>query len=101
MVADVYPVPRLCSNIQKCDGKGWYVTLDMNSGFWNVPIEEGSKHLTAFLTSKGLYEFNVILFGIKNSPAEFQRAVDFPFAAILDTCVAYIDDLIICGNEKN
>ncbi|EZG68681.1 putative gag-pol polyprotein [Gregarina niphandrodes] len=41
----------------------------MSSGFWNVPIGE----------------FNVIPFGIKNPPAEFQRAMDASFEEVLGT----------------
>ncbi|EZG43052.1 RNA-directed DNA polymerase [Gregarina niphandrodes] len=72
----------------------------MNSGFWNVPIEKGCKHLTAFITPIGLFEFNVVPFGIKNSPAGFQRAMDTCFAPMLsDDVFCYIDDVTICGND--
>ncbi|EZG42641.1 RNA-directed DNA polymerase [Gregarina niphandrodes] len=68
----------------------------MNSGFWNVPIAEESKHLTAFITPFELFEFNVIPFGINNSPAEFQRAMDMVFEEVLDDrTLCYIDDIII------
>ena len=71
----------------------------MNKGFWNVPIEEGCRHLTAFITPFGLYEFNIIPFGIKNSPAEFQRAMDQAFAPILgENAFCYVDDIVFCGN---
>ncbi|EZG42721.1 putative KRAB-A domain protein [Gregarina niphandrodes] len=67
----------------------------MNSGFWNVPIAEESKHLTAFITPFGLLEFNVIPFGIKD-PAEFQRAMDMVFEEVLDDrTLCYINDIII------
>ncbi|EZG70151.1 putative polyprotein, partial [Gregarina niphandrodes] len=48
----------------------------MNRGFWNIPLLEESKRLTAFITPTGLFEFNVLPFGIKNSPTAFQRAMD-------------------------
>ncbi|EZG42639.1 putative polymerase polyprotein, partial [Gregarina niphandrodes] len=83
MVADSYPLPRIWDHLRRAAGKKYYCTLDTNSGFWNVPIEEGSKPLTAFITPTGLFEFNVIPFGIKNSPAEFQRAMDACFEPLL------------------
>ncbi|EZG43032.1 RNA-directed DNA polymerase [Gregarina niphandrodes] len=74
--------------------------LDMNSGFWNVPIEKGCKHLTAFITPIVLFEFNIVPFGIKNSPARFQRAMDTCFAPTpSDDVFCYIDDVIMCGND--
>ncbi|EZG43476.1 RNA-directed DNA polymerase [Gregarina niphandrodes] len=72
----------------------------MNSGFWNVPVEEGCKALAAFITPTGLFEFNIIPLGIKNSPAEFQRAMDSCFAPLLgENAFCYIDDIVICGQD--
>ncbi|EZG42716.1 RNA-directed DNA polymerase, partial [Gregarina niphandrodes] len=58
MISDSYPLPRMWDHLRRAAGRKYYVTLDMNSGFWNVPIEEGCKHLTAFITPIGLFEFN-------------------------------------------
>ncbi|EZG56544.1 putative enzymatic polyprotein, partial [Gregarina niphandrodes] len=100
MVADSYPLPRIWDHLRRAAGKKYYCTLDMNSGFWNVPIEEGSKPLTAFITPIGLFEFNVIPFGVKNSPAEFQRAMDACFEPLLgDDAFCYIDGIVICGDD--
>ncbi|EZG71323.1 putative Gag-pol polyprotein, partial [Gregarina niphandrodes] len=42
---------------------------------------------------------NVIPFGIKNSPAEFQRAMDMVFEEVLDDrTLCYTDDIIIATN---
>lgn len=99
MVADAYPISRFWDNLRKVKGKKYYVTLDMNAGFWNIPLEEMSKHLTVFVTPWGLFEFNVVPFRIKNSPSEFQRAMDTCFVTILGPNVCcYIDDAVICGD---
>ncbi|EZG58531.1 RNA-directed DNA polymerase, partial [Gregarina niphandrodes] len=76
MTTDSYPLPRIWDHLRTTANHQHFTTLDMNSGFWNVPIAEESKRLTAFITPFGLFEFIVIPFGIKNSPAEFQRAMD-------------------------
>ena len=74
----------------------------MNAGFWNAPIEEGSKHLTASITPIGLYELNVIPIGIRNSPAQFQRAMDMACAPLLgDNIYCYIDDVVLCADDLN
>ena len=102
MVPDSYPLPLIWDNLRAVAGHQYYITLDMNAGFWNVPIEEGCKHLTAFITPIGLYEFNVIPFGIRNSPAEFQRAMDMAFAPVLgDNVYCYIDDIVLCADDLN
>ena len=67
----------------------------MKSGFWQIPIKEEDKHKTAFITPDGLYEWNVLPQGLKNSPPTFQRIM----LDILSTCrqfsLVYIDDIVI------
>jgi len=59
-------------------------------------MEESSKEKTAFITHNGLYEFNVLPFGLCNSPATFQRTMTHILRGLeWDVCLVYIDDLII------
>jgi hypothetical protein len=71
-------------------------TLDLASGFWQVPMDEKDREKTAFISTIGLYEFNVMPFGLSNSPATFQRMMD-EVCDELDWRVGsdYIDDIII------
>ncbi|XP_046686638.1 uncharacterized protein LOC124372302 [Homalodisca vitripennis] len=49
----------------------------MNSGYWQIPIKEEDKHKTAFIiTADGLWEWECTPFGLKTSPAVFQRCMD-------------------------
>ena len=63
--------------------------------FWQVPIKEEDKHKTAFVTPDGLFEWNVLAQGLKNSPPSFQRVM----VDILSSCrpftLIYIDDIVI------
>ena len=73
---DAYPLPRLWDMVRELVGHTLYSALDANWGFWNLRLAEDSKKFTAIATPWGLFEFNVLPFGIKNSPGEFQRAMD-------------------------
>src|SRR5699024_9289140 len=87
MIPDNYPIPNVSTLLQRAAGYGIYTCLDLNWGFWNVPIAESSKKYTAFVSPFGLYEYNVIPFGVKNSPGEFQRAMDKVLARFQGTNV--------------
>ena len=55
-----------------------------------------SRHLTAFVTPWGLYEWIRIPMGLKNAPGEFQRFMKDCLRDFHDDfCVPYLDDVII------
>ena len=64
-VKDSHPLPHICETLESLAGAAHYSTFDMNSGFWQVPMDEESKQYTAFtLGSMGLCECESMLFGI-------------------------------------
>lgn len=99
MTSDVYPLPLLWDQVQRAAGYKFYTLIDLNWGFWNLPVHPESKKYTALVTPRGLFEFNVLPFGIKNSPSEFQRLMDTVLDSIRHKNVTwYIDDIVIYGN---
>ncbi len=83
---DVYPLPRIDDSLSALGAKQVYTTLDLTSGYWQIPIAEEDKEKTAFVTHKGLFEFNVMPFGLCNAPATFQRYMDAVFAGLKWEC---------------
>ena len=96
-VKDSHPLPRICETLESLAGAAHYTTIDMNSGFWQVPMDEESKQYTAFtLGSMGLYECKSMPLGLCNAPPTFQRLVlNCLHELNLTYCLIYLDGIII------
>ena len=96
-VKDAHPIPRIDDLLDALHGSRWFSTLDLKSGYWQVPIQERDKEKTAFRTSSGqLFEFNQVPFGLCNAPATFSRLMDHALAGLhWETCLFYLDDIIV------
>ena len=96
-IKDAHPIPHIDHLLDALHGARWFSTLDLKSGYWQVPIQEQDKEKTAFRTSSGqLFEFNQVTFGLCNAPATFSRLMDRVLAGLhWETCLFYLDDIII------
>ena len=96
-VKDAHPLPRIDYLLDALHGAKWFSTLDLKSGYWQVPIAEQDKEKTAFRTSSGqLFEFNQVPFGLCNAPATFSHLMDRVLAGLhWETCLFYLDDIIV------
>jgi hypothetical protein len=70
---DSFHWPRIDDTLSTLSGSKWFSTLDLKSGYWQVEIHEEDKEKTALTTGTGLYQFNVMPFGLCNAPATFER----------------------------
>lgn len=77
-------------------GAQYFSSLDLRSGYWQIPMHEVDKEKTAFSTPDGLYEFNVMPFGLCNAPATFERMIDTVLRGLKwKTCLCYLDDIVV------
>ena len=79
---DAYPLPWVDDILETLAGSQLFSTLDLASGSWQVEVKLEDREKTAFITSEGLYEFNVLPFGLCNGPATFQRLMNILLAGI-------------------
>ena len=70
----------------------------MLKGYWQVPLTQRAREISAFVTPSGLYQYKVMLFGMKNAPATFQRMVN-KLVRDIDGCEGYIDDVVIYSDN--
>jgi hypothetical protein len=75
-----------------------FCTLDMKSGYHQIPMDPASKRKTAFVTYDGLYQFRKLPFGLTNAPATFQRLMETVLAGLdWKICLVYLDDILVIG----
>ena len=95
------PLPRRGQTIDALQGAGYFLSIDLSSGYWQVPIAVKDRHKTAFCTPKGgLYDFVKMPFGLTNAPANFQRLMNEIFKEYLFKHVLIFLDALLLYSEK-
>ena len=95
-VKDSYPLPRIDDLLDVLGGAMYFSSMDIASGYWNVPMHEESIPKTAFACKFGLYEWLVMPFGLTNAPAAFQKLMDQVLINLKwKICLVYLDHCVI------
>jgi hypothetical protein len=98
-VRDVYPLPRIDETLEQLGGAKWFTTLDLSSGYWQIPMCPDDMDKTAFTSKYGLYRWRRMPMGLCNAPATFQRAMDAVLRGLTwQMCLVYLDDIIVYTN---
>jgi len=92
-----YPLPIIENQIDRLRGAKIFSTIDLQNGFFHVPVAKESRKYTAFIILNGRYEFLRMSFGLCLAPAYFQKYVNAIFADLMarNIVTIYMDDLII------
>ena len=96
--SDSFPIPRIADCIDQIGNAKFVSTFDMLKGYWQVPLTQRAREISAFVTPSGLYQYKVMPFGMKNAPATFQRMVN-KLVRNIDGCEGYIDDVVIFSDN--
>ncbi|UYV79891.1 hypothetical protein LAZ67_18000994, partial [Cordylochernes scorpioides] len=97
---DVYPLPRIDDTLDCLQGARFYSSMDLQSGYWQIDVEEADREKTAFINPDGMYEFKVMPFGLCNAPATFERMMDGLFKGLKWTiCLCYLDDIVVFSDD--
>ena len=99
-VTDSHPLPHIDDISNDCTkGKIW-AKLDMTNSFFQTRMHPDNIPYTTVSTPFGLYEWLVMLMGLKNAPAIHQRWVTKALGALIGKiCHIYLDNIIIWSNS--
>lgn len=96
----VYPLPNIEECLESLSGKKYFSQLDFASGFWQIPMANNSKELTAFRTEDGLFQFTRMPFGLTNAPASFQRTMNAMLSGLKGLNLqVFIDDVCLASHN--
>ena len=97
---DCYPLPLISDLLDAPRKARIYSKIDLCHAYHLVRIAEGDEWKTAFKTHYGSYEWLVMLFGLTNSPATFQRFMNDILGDLLDKCImVYLNDILVYSNN--
>ena len=96
---DAYPLPNPSTILAQISRSKIFSKFDLKSGFWQVGIKESDKWKTAFSVLEGHFEWNIMPFGLINSPSAFQRIMDETFEGMEDFLKKYIDDILVHSED--
>ena len=97
---DAYPLPRIDESLDALAGSRFFSTLDLVSGYWQVPLDPDAQEKSAFVTRSGLWKWKVLPFGLTSAPATFQRLMEQVVKGLhWKTLLLYLDDIIVIAPD--
>ncbi len=93
---DSFPLPLISDILDTLGNSKWFSALDLQHGYWQMPLKQEHQHLTAFTSHNQLYEFTVVPNGIVNGSSLYQRALQVILSGLSpEIANVYIDDILI------
>ncbi|KMQ83734.1 gag pol polyprotein [Lasius niger] len=92
-IPDRYPLPHIQEFTAGLHCKNIFSKIDLVKPYYHVPIAKEDISKTAVITPFTLFEFLVMLFGLRNAAQTFQRLMNIILSG-LDFCVCYLDDIL-------
>lgn len=102
-VKDRYPLPLIDDHIDRLGSYRFFSSLDMATGFHQIPLKENSIHLTGFVTPEEHFEYVKMPYGLANSPIVYQRIINDTLRELINggNVLVYVDDVLLMSGTVN
>nr|GEX67557.1 retrotransposon protein, putative, Ty3-gypsy subclass [Tanacetum cinerariifolium] len=95
-VKNRYPLLRINDLFDQLQGLSVYSKIDLRSGYHQLRIKEEDISITAFRTRYGHFEFQIMPFGLTNTPAVFMDLMNRVCKPYLNKLIiVFIDDILV------
>lgn len=90
-------VPNIEGLLSRLTNSHFFTSVDLKDAFWQIPLEESSKEMTAFtIPGLPLLQFKVMLFGLCNAAQRMCKLIDKVVPhQYRESVFPYVDDLLI------
>ena len=93
---DQYPLPRPSDLFTCLTGEKLFTKLDLMAAYQQMLLDEPSSKLVTINTTKGLFQYTRLPFGVSSAPAVFQKTMETILQG-MPQVICYLDDILITG----
>ena len=90
----VYPLPRIEDSLQRLENPQFFSTMDLQKGFWQIPIAEEDRKYFAFSTGTMHVEYNVMPMGALNSSSTMQALMTLLIRGLPTEHIIHLDQVL-------
>ena len=95
-IPNLYPLPNIADFTSRISGSTVISKLDLQKGYYQVPLASEDIQKTSIVTPFGMFEFLRMPFGLRNAGNPFQRMMDL---GDLPFCFVYFDEILIYSKD--
>ncbi|XP_022826768.1 uncharacterized protein K02A2.6-like [Spodoptera litura] len=94
-----HPLPTMDNLLPKIGNAKFFTKIDIKNAFHQLELHPDSRHITTFITSRGLFQYKRLMFGITCAPEIFQKTLE-RMIIHCEGAVNFIDDILIYGSTE-
>ena len=94
-----HPIPTVDELLHSMNGSKVFSKLDLKWGYYQLELSQESRHITTFVTHKGLYRYKRLLFGVSSASELYQHEISTALAGI-EGIDNISDDIIVHGPDQ-
>ena len=94
-----FPLPKIQELLIRLVNCKYFSSLDLCSGYYHISLTEDAKKKTAFVTSDGKYQWDVVPFGLTMAVSTFQYLISQVLTGLYHFTFTYLDDILFFSNS--
>lgn len=99
IIPERHPLPNIQELLSTMGSARVFSTLDLTSAYHQIRLHEDSRHLTAFITPEGLYQYKRMPFGLISAASVFQKTMHHIFDGD-EGIIFFQDDILIFAKDQ-